>query len=42
MADKEVNLKELAESFGNQNLDPHEAAAKVVKYFVHVRLTMAV
>jgi hypothetical protein len=39
---KETSLKELASSFGNTGLKAYEAAALVIKYFIHVRLHMAV
>lgn len=42
MATKKVDLKALAASFGNHNLKPHEAAALVIRYFMHVRVTLMV
>lgn len=42
MAKSKLNLKALAASFGNHNLSAHAAAAKVIQYFMHVRITMAV
>lgn len=38
----DTTLADLAKTFGNTNLEPHVAAAKVIKHFVHVRITMAV